>query len=190
MHDYIIDNHKNQISIKLGCRLTKEPKLIFITCFYEEKTDNMMCSLNFRVESGLKTRWPKNLSVRRLDIIGFLNVNDIEYLSSIECELDLNLDCVAAEHMYQLLERIGQLVKTLTIGNIFDFRQDIMFIRTEIILERILAACPNLEHFELKTKRWVVLDDRYDLPPSAFKNYKWLEFRTSINIFQRFKLNI
>jgi hypothetical protein len=149
-----------------------------------------MCSLNFRVESGLKTRWPKNLSVRRLDIIGFLTVNDIEYLSSIECELDLNLDCVAAEHMYQLLERIGQLVKTLTIGNIFDFRQDIMFIRTEIILERILAACPNLEHFELKTKRWVVLDDRYNLPPSAFKNYKWLEFRTSINIFQRFKLNI
>jgi hypothetical protein len=126
----------------------------------------------FRIVSGLKKRWPKNLSVRRLEIVGSLSPSDIENLSSIECNLELDLDCVAAEHMYQLLECIGQYVKTLIIGDMFQVRQSIEYIKSQIILERILAACPNLEHFEFNTCRAVVQDDRYDLPPSAFKNYK------------------
>jgi hypothetical protein len=126
----------------------------------------------FRIVSGLKRRWPKNLSVRRLEIIGSLSASDIENLSSIECELELDLDCVAAEHMYQLLERIGQFVKTLIIGNMFQVRPTVEYIKSQIILERILSACPNLEHFEFNTSRAVVQDSRYDMPPSAFKNYR------------------
>jgi hypothetical protein len=74
--------------------------------------------------------------------------------------------------MYQLLERIGQLVKTLVIGDMFQSRPTIGYIKSQIILERILAACPNLEHFEFSTSRAVVQDSRYDMPPSAFKNYR------------------
>jgi hypothetical protein len=75
--------------------------LIFVTC---------------RVKGGLKRRWPKNLSVSGLEIVGWLSPSDIDYLGSIECELKLDMDCVAAENMYQLLERMGQYVKTLIIG--------------------------------------------------------------------------
>jgi hypothetical protein len=124
------------------------------------------------VESGLKKRWPKNLSVKRLEIVGSLNVKDIEYLSSINFELELYMDCVEAEYMYQLLERIGHFVKTLTIENKSDYRQNIGYARKEIIVERILTACPNLEHFEFKTDQFVVQDDKYDLQPSYFKNYQ------------------
>jgi hypothetical protein len=128
-----------------------------------------------RVESGLKRRWPKNLSVTYLLIVGLLNVNDIEYLGSIDFKLELGMDCVAAENMYQLLERIGHLVKTLTIGNMYEDRQNIGYTRSdEIIVERILTACPNLENFEFKTNRPVVQDGKYDLPPSSsyFKQYQ------------------
>jgi hypothetical protein len=125
-----------------------------------------------RVESGLKRRWPKNLSVMRLEIVGSLNVKDIEYLSSINFELELYMDCVEAEYMYQLLERIGHFVKTLTIENKSDYRQNIGYARKEIVVERILTACPNLVHFEFKTDQFVVQDDKYDLPPSYFKNFR------------------
>ena len=112
------------------------------------------------------------MSVMRLEIVGSLNVKDIEYLSSINFELELYMDCVEAEYMYQLLERIGHGVKTLTIENKSDYRQNIGYARKEIIVEQILFACPNLEHFEFKTDRLVVQDDKYDLPPSYFKNYQ------------------
>jgi hypothetical protein len=137
-----------------------------------KKTENNGDLCICRVESGLKRRWPKNLSVKRLEIVGSLNVNDIEYLSSIDFELELYMDCVEAEYMYQLLERIGHLVKTLTIENRFYDREDIGYARKDIIVERILTACPNLENFEFKTNRLVVQDDKYDLPPSYFKNYQ------------------
>jgi hypothetical protein len=139
--------------------------------YYKRKTKNNgdLC----RVESGLMRRWPKNLSVTRLEIVGSLNVKDIEHLSSIDFELELNMDCIPAENMYQLLERIGHLVKTLTIGNIHKYRLNIGYTGSdEIIVERILTACPNLEHFEFKTDRKVIQDDKYDLLPSAFKNYQ------------------
>jgi len=112
------------------------------------------------------------LSVKRLEIVGSLNVNDIEYLSSIDFELELYMDCVEAEYMYQLLQRIGHLVKTLTIENRFYDRGDIGYARKDIIVERILTACLNLEHFEFKTNRLVVQDDKYDLTPSYFKNFR------------------
>jgi hypothetical protein len=121
------------------------------------------------VQRNLQARWPKNLSVRHLELRGFGSPSDIENLSSIECELDLNMDCVAAEQMYQLTERIGRLVKSLTIGSISAVKNED---HSEIILERILAACPNLEHFTFKICREVVLDDRYILEPSDFKNYQ------------------
>jgi hypothetical protein len=124
------------------------------------------------VQSELKRSWPKNLSVKHLEIVGSLNENDIENLSSIECELDLNLDCVAAEQMYQLLECKGQLVKSLTIGNNYEERWDVQYDDSDIILERILIACPNLEHFKFQTDRLVIRDDKFNLRPSAFKNYK------------------
>jgi hypothetical protein len=104
--------------------------------------------------------------------LGSLSVNDIENLSSIECDLELDLNCVAAEHMYQLLERIGQYVKTLAIAEFCQKRPGVVYIKSEIIVERILAACPNLERFQFNSKRPVVQDDKYDLPPSAFKNYR------------------
>ena len=110
--------------------------------------------------------------VTRLEIVGSLNVNDIEYLSSINFELELCMDCVDAEYMYQLLERIGHVVKTLAFKNEFGFRRNIGYTGEDIIVERILTACPNLEHFEYKTDRFVVTDDKYELLPSAFKNYK------------------
>jgi hypothetical protein len=112
------------------------------------------------------------LSVMRLEIVGSLNVKDIEYLSSINFELELYMDCVEAEYMYQLLERIGHFVKTLTIENKSDYRQNIGYARKEIVVERILTACPNLVHFEFKTDQFVVQDDKYDLPPSYFKNFR------------------
>jgi len=131
-----------------------------------------ICAI-FRVEGGLKRSWPKNLSVRSLEVNGSLSLSDIENLSSIECELKLNLDCVAADQMYQLLERIGQFVKVLDIGEmICRIRSGIVYIKSEIILERILAACPNLESLGFNTRRMVVQDKKYNLPPSAFKNYK------------------
>lgn len=129
---------------------------------------NCFCS----VEKGLKKKWPKNLSVKHLEIIGSISQSDIVKLGTIECELNLTLDCVAAEQMYQLLERIGRLVKSLVIANMYKLRQGIVYIKTEMILERILSACPNLEHFEFATSRTVVPDDRYKLQPAAFKNYK------------------
>jgi hypothetical protein len=125
------------------------------------------------VESGLAIRWSKNLSVTRLEIVGSLNVNDMEYLSSINFELELCMDCVEAENMYQLLERIGHVVKTLAIKNKFSFRRNIGYTGEDnIIVERILTACPNLEHFEYETDRFLVQDDKYHLSPPAFKNYK------------------
>jgi hypothetical protein len=124
------------------------------------------------VESGLKRKWPRNLAVKRLELIGSLNVNDIERLSTINCELELDLDCVGAENMYLLLELKGSLVKTLVIGNTNNERRDVDYVKSEIILERILSACPKLENFEYKTSRTVVQDDEYDMQPSAFKNYQ------------------
>jgi hypothetical protein len=127
----------------------------------------------FRLEGGLKTSWPKNLSVRGLKIIGSLSPSDIENLSSIECELELTLDCVAAEQMYQLLDRIGQFVKILNIDeSICRVQRGIAYVKSDIILERVLAACPNLERLGFNTSRTVVQDKKYNLPPSAFKNYK------------------
>jgi hypothetical protein len=110
------------------------------------------------------------LSVNKLHIIGSMGQNDIEKLSSIECNLTLRMDCVAVERMYQLLERIGRFVKTLTIGDMYKPR--IVYIESEIIVERLLVACPNLEHFDFNCNQPLVLDKRYDLPPSAFKNYQ------------------
>jgi hypothetical protein len=108
-----------------------------------------------------------------LEVNGSLSLSDIENHSSIECELKLNLDCVAAEQMYQLLERIGQFVKGLDIDETICRRQrGIVYIKSEIILERILAACPNLESLGFNTRRMVVQDKKYNLPPSAFKKYK------------------
>jgi len=124
------------------------------------------------VQTGLMRRWPQNLSVRRLIVIGALSVQDIEYLGSIDCEFELHLDSVAAENMYQLLERIGHCVKTLVIKDWCQFRIDNVYIPSDIILERVLAACPNLEQFEFNTSRSVVQDSRHDMPPSAFKNYR------------------
>jgi len=113
--------------------------LIFVTC---------------RVKSGLKRRWPKILYGGHLEIVGWLSPSDIDYLGSIECELKLDMDCVAAEHMYQLLERMGQFVKTLIIGN--KYRDSYML--SDVCLERILAACPNLVNFEFNISRAVVQD--------------------------------
>jgi hypothetical protein len=124
------------------------------------------------VASGLKRRWPKNLSVKKLEIFGSLSVNDIEYLSSIDCDLDLYLNSVRAEHMYQLLERMGQHVKSLTIADASDCNPEVVYNKSDIILERILSACPDLEKFVYKTSRKVVQDENYNLPPSAFRNFK------------------
>jgi hypothetical protein len=115
------------------------------------------------VESGLKSRWPKNLSVRKLFVRGSLTEHDIKCLSSIQGELQLEFYHVAPENMYQLVERMGQFVKSLEIGGI---------IYAAIIVERILTACPNLENFCIEICEEAVLDDKYDLPPLAFKNYK------------------
>jgi hypothetical protein len=126
------------------------------------------------VESGLKRKWPKNLSVKYLEIIGPLNEKDMENLSSIQCE-HLNLQCISAQHMYNLveMESMGQFVKILRIGNRRAYyRLYFAYDDGSIILERILAACPNLENFQFNTERNVVRDRKYDLPPSAFKNYK------------------
>lgn len=85
------------------------------------------------------------------------------------------MDCVGAEEMYQLLEGgVGQYVKSLIIGDMYQVRKkEIVYDRSGIIiLERILAACPNLQQFEYLTSRAVVFDDRYYLPPAAFKNYR------------------
>lgn len=121
----------------------------------------------------MKRRWPQNLAVRHLMVIGALNVEDIENLRSIDCEFELHLDSVAAEHVYQLLERIGHCVKTLGIKDWWcRLRIGIVYTLNDIILERVLAACPNLEHFEFDTSRSVVQDSRHDMPPSAFKNYR------------------
>jgi hypothetical protein len=110
------------------------------------------------------------VSVECLTIVGWLNPSDIQNLSSIEChELDLTLDSVGAEQMYQLLEHIGRLVKFL--GIIEDNEYKIKD-KSDIILERILAACPNLEVFELESSRNVIQDNRYNMPPAAFKNYQ------------------
>jgi hypothetical protein len=127
------------------------------------------------VESGLKKRWPENLSVKNLFIVGSLNVTDIEYLSTVQGELKLTLNSVAAEQMYQLLDHMGQLVKTLAIEDTHRSRfdgLDIVNIHSDVIVERILAACPNLEHFECRHNQAMAQDDRYNLPPAAFKNYK------------------
>jgi hypothetical protein len=113
------------------------------------------------------------LSVQNLSIMGSLNVKDIECLSTIQgAGLDLFLHCVAAEQMYQLLERMGQFVQTLYIGDSCESRQDIVNINSDVIVERILAACPNLDNFHFYSRRAVIQDNRYDLPPSDFKNYK------------------
>jgi hypothetical protein len=108
--------------------------------------------------------------------MGLLNENDVEYLKSIKVkgELYLEFDCIVTEQMYQLLEHsMGQFVKTLCISDFtYQSRQDNTFINDEIIVERILAACPNLETFRFNARRPVVQDDLYDLPPSAYKNYK------------------
>jgi hypothetical protein len=106
------------------------------------------------VEGGLRSSWPKNLSVRSLKIIGPLSPSDIENLSSIECELKLKLVC-NAEEMYQLFERIGHFVKVLDIDEM-KFRTCHHFSNSGIILERILAACPNLERLGFNTSRMVV----------------------------------
>jgi len=74
--------------------------------------------------------------------------------------------------MYQLVERMGQLVKTLAIVDTHISRPDIVYIHSDVIVERILAACPNLEQFECRHNRAVAQDYRYNLPPAAFKNYK------------------
>lgn len=124
------------------------------------------------MESGLKRKWPRTLAVKRLEIIGSLNVNDIERLSTINCELELDLDCVGAENMYLFLELKGYLVKTLIIGNTYNKRRHVDYVQSEIILERILYACPKLENFEYKTSRTVVSDDEHDMQPAAFKNYQ------------------
>lgn len=105
-------------------------------------------------------------------IIGSLNHNDIENLSTINCELDLYMDCVGADQMYQLLELIGHHVKSLDIQDIFMRRCANDYINTPIILERILAACPNLKKFYFESNQIIVQDNRYNLPPAAFKNYK------------------
>jgi hypothetical protein len=114
------------------------------------------------------------LHVGNLQIVGWLNESDMEKFDTIDFELQLKLDCVGAEQMYQLLERrLGRLVKSLLIGDKSpDVSEDVVCIHTEIILERILAACPNLEHFDFQSSRKTVLDSGYNLPPSAFKNYK------------------
>jgi hypothetical protein len=100
-----------------------------------------------------------------------LNENDIDNLSSIECKLELSMNYVATEQIYQLLERIGGLVKSLTIGEYFTGG----VYKWEISVERLLAACPNLERFRLDTREAVVQDDNYVLPLSAFKNYQRYE---------------
>jgi hypothetical protein len=131
------------------------------------------------VESGLRRRWPQNLSVENLEISGSLDENDIEYLTCIKITHNLFLNCVVAEQMYQLLERMGRFVKLLLIGDHkyrYRLRQDIVFIKNEIIVERILSACPNLEVFAFKTSQPVVKDELYNLPPSAFKNYKQYDY--------------
>jgi hypothetical protein len=111
--------------------------------------------------------------VKHLEIIGsWLNENDIENLCSIKFKLDLYLDSVAAELMYQLLASMGQHVKSLTIADASDWDPEVVYNKSDIILERILAACPNLENFEIQTRQKVVQDDKYYLPPSAFKNYQ------------------
>lgn len=125
------------------------------------------------MQSGLRKKWPKNLSVGRLIIIGSLNQNDIENLSTIKCEFDLYMDCVGADQMYQLLDLIGHHVKSLDIKDIFMRRCANDYINTPIILERILAACPNLKKFDFASCQTMVQDNKYNLPPAAFKNYKW-----------------
>jgi hypothetical protein len=113
--------------------------------------------------------------VRNLELSGSGSLSNFENLSSIECELDLVMDCVAAEQIYLLTERIGRLVKSLTIGRIHIMEVNYVIDgdnHCEIILERILAACPNLEHFTFQIGPVVVLDDRYTLEPSDFKNYQ------------------
>lgn len=111
--------------------------------------------------------------MKRLEIVGSLGARDIWHLGSIQCKLELEMYCVAAEKMYQLLERhIGRLVKSLLISDMYHWVEDVKFKRSEIILERILAACPNLEHFKLLTLlQEVVLHDKYQMQPAAFKNY-------------------
>jgi hypothetical protein len=111
--------------------------------------------------------------LKNLEIQGLLNENDIENLSSIECELNLKLDSVGAGQIYQLLERMGQYVKSLTIdGDAYYRARDIEYDDSSVNVERMLVACPNLENFRFPTDRQVVQDDKYNLPPSAFKNYK------------------
>jgi hypothetical protein len=116
--------------------------------------------------------WPKNLCVKHLEILGALKESDLEYLSSIKFELELTLDTVLVGQMYQLLERMGRCVKSLTIANGLYCSQKFNYVKRKINLDRILAACPNLEKLEYKTNRRLVRDSKYDLPPSAFKNLK------------------
>jgi hypothetical protein len=114
--------------------------------------------------------------VRNLELIGGgMSPSNFENLSSIECELNLVMDSVAAEQIYLLTERIGRFVKSLTIGRIHIMEVNYVIDgdnHCEIILERIFAACPNLEHFTFRIGPVVILDDRYTLEPSAFKNYQ------------------
>jgi len=121
-----------------------------------------------RVKRGLRRSWPRNLSVKRLEIVGSLGARDIQHLGSIQCKLELEMYCVSAEKMYQLLERhIGWLVKSLLISDMYHWVDNIKFKRSEINLERMLAACPNLEHFKLLTLlQEVVLHDNYHMQPA------------------------
>lgn len=133
-------------------------------------------SVTCRLEGGLKVRWPRNLSVKCLIIVGSLSQKDIENLSTIECELYLNMDCVGAEQMYQLLELLGPLVKSLAIGDSWNIRKNVVYIKSDIIVERIFMACPNLvalnyNNYTNSQHRQVVQDNQYNMPPAAFKNY-------------------
>lgn len=78
--------------------------------------------------------------------------------------------------MYKLLELgVGRFVKSLTIGDAYKSQRKFIYAKREadIILERILAACPNLECFEFKSKQMRLNQaDLYKLTPAAFKNYQ------------------
>jgi hypothetical protein len=121
-----------------------------------------------RIKKGLKLHWPKHLRVICLGIEGSLDASDIAHLSSINFDVDLQLEKVPAEVMYQLLEsKLGGRVTRLDIIFLEDHKTKC----ADVVLERVLAACPKLQHFMFFSRDPVVKDPKYDLPPYAFNNY-------------------
>jgi len=146
-----------------------ENSKIFISKFSQKFPNKRLLMDSLSLDQSFDLKWPPNLTVEKLTLIGPISDKLLETIFCIPPEnvRALVFDGVLPSSMYPVVEKFGQSVGHLVVKSCaqsFDRRE-----RQRLNLYRVLAATPSLQKFEFAVPLRLERSPHFDLTPQHFE---------------------